>query len=83
MERGKIAGGSKSYAGCKDTIKVARSGRNVGEKRGPKPGLQNRQFCGDTWAHRHSSNGPSCALRVSAEPSKAIVGVLVELILTI
>ena len=35
--------------------KVARSGRKIEQNEVPKPGPQNRQFCGDAWAYPHSS----------------------------
>ena len=31
--------------------KVARSGRKIEQNEVPKPGPQNRQFCGDAWAY--------------------------------
>ena len=34
--------------------KVARSGRKIEQNEVPKPGPQNRQFCGDAWAYPHS-----------------------------
>jgi len=33
--------------------KVARSGRKIDQNEVPKPGPQNRQFCGDAWAYPH------------------------------
>ena len=36
--------------------KVARSGRKIEQNEVPKPGPQNRQFCGDAWAYPHSIN---------------------------
>ena len=33
--------------------KVARSGRKIEQNEVPKPGPQNRQFCGDAWAYPH------------------------------
>ena len=33
--------------------KVARSGREIEQNEVPKPGPQNRQFCGDAWACPH------------------------------
>ena len=47
--------------------KVARSGRQIEQNEVPKPGPQNRQFCGDPWAYPHSmssavSKGASSSL---------------------
>ena len=42
---------SSATQGCN---KVARSGRKIEQNEVPKPGPQNRQFCGDAWAYPHS-----------------------------
>ena len=35
--------------------KVVRKGRKIEQNEVPKPGPQNRQFCGDAWAYPHST----------------------------
>ena len=47
----KMLAANSATQGCN---KVTRKGRKIEQNEVPKPGPQNRQFCGDAWAYPHS-----------------------------